>query len=276
MRAGSVRFWIFCAFLGCVIIFAAFSRPQERDHVIKMATTTSVQDSGLLPVLLPIFEKESGYKVHVIAVGSGKALKHGENGDVDVVFTHDPDAEEKFINNGFGINRREVMHNYFVIVGPQEDPASVRGEKDAAEAFGKIASSAAPFVSRGDESGTHAKEKLLWSAAGITPSGKWYVSTGQGMGTVLTIADEMRGYALTDKATYLAMRDKISLVILCEQSEKLLNRYSIMAVNPEKHPHVNFTGTTKLIEWFTSREAQNAIANFKKNGETLFFPRENQ
>jgi len=210
--------------------------------------------------------------VHVIAVGSGKALKHGENGDVDVIFTHAPAAEEKFINDGFGINRREVMHNYFVIIGPKEDPASIRAEKDAAESFKKIAESGAAFVSRGDESGTHVKEKSIWSAAGIKPSGKWYVSTGQGMGTVITIADEMKGYALTDKATLLAMRGRISLVILCEQSEKLLNRYSIMAVNPQKHPHVNFTGATELINWYTSLEAQNAIANFKKFGETFFYP----
>jgi tungstate transport system substrate-binding protein len=259
------------AILVGIAVVAVTATRKAGSNIIKMATTTSLQDSGLLGTLLPNFEKESGYKVHVIAVGSGKALKHGENGDVDVVFTHDPAAEEKFMKSGFGVNRREVMYNYFVVVGPEEDPASIRADEDAAEAFKKIAAGNYTFVSRGDESGTHVKEKSIWSAAGIAPSGKWYVSTGQGMGAVLTIADEMRGYALTDKATYLAMRDKISLVILCQQSEKLLNRYSVMAVNPQRHSHVNSAGANALIEWLVSPEARKAITNFTKSGEQLFF-----
>jgi tungstate transport system substrate-binding protein len=253
-------------------LVAACGSSQEKNPIIKMATTTSVQDSGLLDVLLPIFEKETGYKVHVIAVGSGKAIKHGENGDVDVLFTHDPDAEEKFVNDGFGINKRAVMYNDFIIVGPEEDPAKVKGAKDAAEALEKIASGEFMFISRGDESGTHVKEKKLWAAACVTPSGKWYVAAGQGMGAVLVMADEKKAYALTDRGTYLAQKGKISLSILCEGDKKLLNKYSIMAVNPQKHPHVNIAGASALVDWFVSSEAQQAIANYKKSGNALFIP----
>jgi tungstate transport system substrate-binding protein len=252
------------------LLFACSRR--EKNPVVKMATTTSTADSGLLDAIHPLFEKKTGCRVYVIAVGSGKAIKHGENGDVDVVLTHDPHLEEKFVRDGFGVDRHLLMHNDFVIVGPEEDPASIRGGKDAAVALRGIAGKKCKFVSRGDESGTHAKEKKLWAAAGIAPSGEWYIQAGQGMGAVLTMTHEMKGYTLTDRGTYLTMRKKFPLAVLCEGDERLLNRYSIMAVNPKKHPHVNYTGACALIEWYLCAEARDAVSRFKVDGEQLFFP----
>ncbi|MFH1421988.1 MAG: substrate-binding domain-containing protein, partial [Planctomycetota bacterium] len=243
-----------------------------KNLIIKMATTTSTQDSGLLDFLHPVFEKKTGYKIHVIAVGSGKAIKHGENGDVDVLLTHAPEAEDKFMKEGYGINRHAVMHNDFVILGGEDDPASIKGETDAVEALKKIAASKMRFVSRGDDSGTHKKEIQLWKIAGMETSGPWYVEAGQGMGAVLTMVDQLRAYTIADRGTYLAMRKNLSLKVLCEGDERLLNKYSIIAVNPAKHTHVKSKGVAELIKWYTSEKVKELIKSFKVDGEQLFFP----
>jgi tungstate transport system substrate-binding protein len=239
---------------------------------IKLATTTSTDNSGLLELLRPAFERAHGVKVHVIAVGTGKAIKHGENGDVDVILVHARAAEDKFVADGFGVGRRDVMHNDFVILGPPADPAGVRGLKDAAAALRKIAEAGSPFVSRGDDSGTHKKEDSLWAAAGIEPEGEWYMSAGQGMGACLTIADEKQGYVLADRGTFIAYGDKVGLKVVVEGDDRLFNPYGVIAVNPEKHPHVKHAEATKFVEWLTSPEAQDMIAGFKKGGQQLFYP----
>jgi tungstate transport system substrate-binding protein len=239
---------------------------------VKMATTTSTDNSGLLDVLLPAFTEKCGIKVEVIAVGTGRAIKHGENGDVDLILVHAREAEDKFVADGFGVNRRNVMHNDFVITGPAADPAGIRGIKDATEALRKIAQSKSFFISRGDDSGTHKKEKQLWRTAGVTPGGDWYLSAGQGMGAVLTIANEKQAYTLTDRGTYIAMKSKLQLPVLVEGDERLHNPYGVIAVNPAKHPHVKYAAAMKFIEWLTSREAQDIIRNFRKEGEVLFYP----
>jgi tungstate transport system substrate-binding protein len=239
---------------------------------VKLATTTSTENSGLLGVLLPAFQKETGIAVHVIAVGSGKAIKLGENGDVDLILVHSRKAEDKFVADSFGVNRRDVMYNDFVIVGPPADTAKIKGEKSAARALGGIASVQAPFVSRGDESGTHIKEKELWQAAGITPAGAWYIQAGQGMEAVLMMADEKQAYTLADRGTYIAVEDKIGLKVLCEGESALFNPYGIMAVNPKKYPHVKYRESMRFIQWITSPKGQKLIAGFSKNGKRLFFP----
>ncbi|MEW5815782.1 MAG: substrate-binding domain-containing protein [Spirochaetota bacterium] len=239
---------------------------------LKLATTTSTENSGLLSVLLPVFEKESGCKVDVIAVGTGKAIKLGENGDVDVVLVHARDLEDKFVADGFGVNRRDVMHNDFVIIGPENDPAGIGGLKSASEAFARIARSGMAFISRGDDSGTHVKEKEIWSQAGITPQGRWYKEVGQGMGAVITMSNDLSAYAITDRGTYIAMKGKIALKVLVEGDLALFNPYGIIAVNPAKHPGINFNGAMKLINWITSVEGQDMIRNYTINQEVLFFP----
>ncbi len=236
-----------------------------------MASTTSAENSGLFYVLLPPFEKMFNIKMDVIAVGTGKALELGENGDVDVVFVHAREAEDKFINDGFGVNRRVVMYNDFVIVGPADDPAGIKGDT-APESLKKIAAKNWFFVSRGDDSGTHKKGKELWKLAGIKPTGKWHLETGQGMGATLQIADEKKAYCLVDRGTYIAYEKKIDLVILCEGDENLLNAYSIIAVNPKQHPNVNYIYSMALIGWVTSPEGQKVIGEFKKEGKVLFHP----
>ncbi len=239
---------------------------------IKLATTTSTDNSGLLDVLKPALMKAHGIELQIIPVGTGKAIKHGENGDVDVILVHARAAEDKFVADGFGVNRRDVMHNDFVILGPKEDPAGVGGGKDASAALTKIAGAKKDFVSRGDDSGTHKKEKSLWKAAGIEPSGSWYLAAGQGMGACLTMANEKRAYVMSDRGTYLAYRDKIDLPVLVEGDPKLFNPYGVIAVNPEKHPHVKYDAVKTFIEWLTGKEAQALIAGYKRNGEQLFYP----
>ena len=239
---------------------------------IKMATTTSTENSGLLAVLLPAFEEETGYKVDVIAVGTGKAIAHGEAGDVDMIMVHARSREDKFVADGYGINRRDLMHNDFVILGPDSDPAGIKGMTDAAAAFAKIAGSGADFVSRGDDSGTHTKEKEVWAASGAASSGKWYKEAGQGMGAVITMTDDMQGYTLTDRATYLAMMDNIAIGIVVEGDPVLFNPYGVIAVNPELHEHVNFEGAMALIDWVTGPAGQEIIRNFKIKDQQLFYP----
>lgn len=243
---------------------------------LKLSTTTSTENSGLLYELLPPFEKRFNVKVDIIAVGSGKAIKLGENGDADVVLVHERDFEDKFVADGYGVNRRDVMHNDFVIIGPTADPAGIRKAKTAAEAFKLIAKKRATFVSRGDKSGTHSKELSLWRKAGVKPAGTWYMESGMGMGEVLIMAHEKGAYTLTDRGTYLAFQKggKINLPILFEGDQTLFNSYGIIAVNPARHPSVNYIMAMALIGWVTSQEGQRIIADFGKGkyGAALFYP----
>jgi len=242
---------------------------------ILLSTTTSTQDSGLLDVLIPIFEKNTGYFVKTIAVGSGQAMAMGQKGEADVLLVHSPAAEKKFVAEGYGINRRIVMHNDFIIVGPSKDPAKIKGIKLASEAFKKIATSNALFLSRGDNSGTHAKEKAIWKAAGINPEReKWYQQTGLGMGQTLNVAAEKKGYTLADRGTYLALKKNLGLDILVEGDAILLNIYHVIEVNPAKWPKVNATGAKAFADFMVSKETQEVIKTFgvEKFGSPLFFP----
>jgi tungstate transport system substrate-binding protein len=237
-----------------------------------MATTTSLANTGLLDHLLGEFKVETGIQVDFVAVGTGKALKHGEGGDVDVVFVHAPPAEEKFIADGFGAERVPVMWNDFVILGPATDPAGVLGSASTEQALRRIMSNEAPFVSRGDDSGTHKKERQLWAAAGLEPRGSWYVEAGQGMGACLTMADDMLAYVLTDRGTYLSRLVQLELQIAYEGDSLLVNPYSIIAINPNRYPDLNHGGVDKLIDWLTSARGQALIAGYELNGHRLFHP----
>ena len=242
---------------------------QER---LRLATTTSVQDSGLMPYLLQQFEKQCACRVDVIAVGSGQALKLASNGDVDMVLVHDPPSEIKFLEDGFGINRRTFMVNDFVILGPASDPARVAGTKDAALALAKIYGSGSVFVSRGDASGTHQKELALWKKAGIQPAGSRYLDIGQGMGAVLTMANEKSGYTITDRATYLTRRHQLKLEVLVEGDPDLVNYYSLIEVNPARFPSVKSVLSRRLIHWLCSPEGQKRIDSYRVGGHKLFEP----
>ena len=239
-----------------------------------LATTTSTQDSGLLDVLVPQFERQTGYAVKTIAVGSGAALRLGEEGEVDAVLAHSPDAEEAFMAAGHGINRRLVMHNDFVIVGPAADPAGVRGLEDAPEAFRRIADAEATFLSRGDESGTHARELKMWDAARVNTSGGWYRETGTGMGQTLLVASEMGGYTLTDRGTYVAQQKNLALDVLVEGDPTLFNVYHVMQVNPEKSGRINAEAAAAFVEFITSLAAQDMIRGYgvDRFGQALFVP----
>ncbi|NQT87056.1 substrate-binding domain-containing protein [bacterium] len=241
---------------------------------LRLATTTSTQNSGLLEVLLPPFEKAHGVKVAVLAVGTGKALKLGENGDVDVVLVHAPEAEKAFVDAGFGVDRRAVMHNDFVIVGPGADPAGLGNAGSAKEAFTLLTGGKAPFISRGDESGTHKKERAIWRLAGLAPTGAWYIETGQGMGDVLMMANEKLAYTLTDRGTWLAYADKLQLSVVFQGDPLLHNPYGAIAVNAERRPQVQKELARKFLDYLTGPEAQAIIAGFRirKNGEQLFHP----
>jgi tungstate transport system substrate-binding protein len=248
---------------------------QAQSKTIILATTTSTQDSGLLDVLLPIFEKKTSYFVKTIAVGSGQAMAMGQKGEADVLLVHSPDAEKKFISEGYGINRRLIMHNDYIIVGPSEDPAKMKGIKSSSEAFKKIASGKALFLSRGDNSGTHSKEKAIWKAAGINPEGeKWYQQTGLGMGQTLSVASEKKGYTLADRGTYLALKKNLGLDILVEGDTILLNIYHVIEVNPAKWPKVNSAGAKAFADFMVAKETQDIIKTFgvDKFGSPLFFP----
>jgi len=260
---------IFCLGRGfCVAGQAEEARP------LRLAPTTSTENSGLLAYLLPEFEREAGLKVHVIAVGTGKALKLGENGDVDVVLVHDPELEEAFMKSGFGFDRRRVMYNDFVVAGPAADPAGLRKANSARKAFQKLGRSGARFVSRGDESGTHQMEKRLWKAAKVQPKGDWYVEAGQGMGQVLLMADEMGAYTLTDRATYLKLKPKLRLEALFQGDRVLFNQYSVIPVNPAHAPGVSLEGAQKFARWLVAPRTQQRIAAFGRDtyGQALFVP----
>ncbi|MHC4660621.1 MAG: ABC transporter substrate-binding protein [Planctomycetota bacterium] len=262
---------LFC-FAACLLFLAGCDAKQTEEVIL--ATTTSTDASGLLDALLPAFKKKTGITVHKIPQGTGKALRSGELGNVDVVLVHARALEDKFIADGYGIGRRDVMHNDFIIVGPAEDPAGIKGSSPA-EALKKIMEKKSTFCSRGDNSGTHFKEKELWKAAGLDPadaSGKWYLELGKGMGGALVVANEKKAYTLTDRSTFITYKMKIALVPLVEGDENLFNPYGVIAVNPEKHPNVNYNAAKKFIDWLVSPEAQKLIADYKKNGEHLFFP----
>jgi tungstate transport system substrate-binding protein len=248
---------------------------QAQPKTIILATTTSTQDSGLLDVLLPIFEKKTGYFVKTIAVGSGQAMTMGQKGEADVLLVHSPAAEKKFVAEGYGINRRLIMHNDYIIVGPPGDPAKIKGLKPTSEAFKKIASEKALFLSRGDNSGTHSKEREIWKAAGINPEGeKWYQQTGLGMGQTLNVAAEKKGYTLADRGTYLALKKNLGLDILVEGDAILLNIYHVIEVNPGKWPKANSAGAKAFADFMVSKETQEIIKTFgvDKFGSPLFFP----
>ncbi len=243
-------------------------------HELILATTTSTQDSGLLDVLIPQFEKEHDYKVKTVAVGSGEALRLAGEGEADVVLAHSPKAEEDFMAAGNGESRLVVMHNDFIIVGPGDDPAGIKGLTSAADAFKKIASAEAIFLSRGDQSGTNTKELSLWTSAGIQPSGAWYQETGSGMGATLNVATQKRGYTLSDRGTYLAQKKNLDLDLLVEGDKALFNQYHVMVVDPKKHSNVNAEGARAFASWITSAEVQKTIGDFgvKDYGQQVFIP----
>jgi tungstate transport system substrate-binding protein len=265
----------FTCLAAALVLLAWTSLAYAGSKTLILATTTSTQDSGLLDLLIPLFEKESGYFVKTIAVGSGQAMKMGEKGEADVLLVHSPDAEKKFMADGFGSARKLVMHNDFVLVGPPADPAQVKSAKSSAAAFRKIAEAQAIFLSRGDNSGTHAKEKGLWKGAGITPDGqKWYQQTGLGMGQTLSVAAEKKGYTLTDRATCLALQKTLGLAILLEGDSKLLNVYHVIEVNTTKWPRVNGAGAKAFADFMVAKKTQGMIAGFGvgRFGTPLFFP----
>ena len=253
-------------------LLAASPTLADENTAVRMAITTSTENSGLFAVIQPAFEDALDIKVHVLAVGTGKALELGRRGDVDVVLVHAKAAEEAFVAAGYGMERHEIMYNDFVIVGPAEDPAGVRGMHDAGKALGKIAAGSAAFVSRGDDSGTHKKELMLWHEAGVEPGGGWYRQVGQGMGKTLQISGEMQGYTLVDRGTWLAYRANIPLELLVSDGDDLKNPYGIIAVSSERHPQVKRDAAERLIHWFDSDEAHALIAGYRVDGEQLFYP----
>lgn len=285
----------------CGLILATFAAGSvmAEEKVVKMSTTTSTQESGLLDVLLPALEKDTGIKVKVIAKGTGAAIRDGIDGNVDIVFVHDRTREEAFVRDGFGSKRYAVMHNDFIIVGPASDTAKIKGTAEGADALKKIASTKAIFISRGDDSGTHAKEQELWKASGLpletgtstmekdgkqveinsvhpAASADWYLSVGQGMGKTLTIADEKQAYTIADRGTYIKYKFgrevPVNLEILCEGGSQLANPYGIIPVNPAKHPHVQAALAEQMAQWLVSPKGQQVIVDYKLHGKQLFFP----
>ena len=283
----------------CWAILGLTTRGGGEPQIIKMATTTSTENSGLLDVLLPEFTKDTGIQVKVFAKGTGAAIRDGIDGNVDIIFVHARKREEKFIADGYGTRRYAVMHNDFIILGPPQDPAGIRGQKDAAAALKRIASVGALFVSRGDDSGTHTKEQALWQASGlprdiktstivkkgqkrtvrfIQPVGseKWYLSIGQGMGKTITFADEKRAYTLADRGTYIkykyGRKAGLGLEVLCEGDPRLANPYGVIPVNPQKHPHVKYGPAKQFANWLVAPKGQSLIFNYRLLGKQLFYP----
>ncbi|WP_428671690.1 substrate-binding domain-containing protein [Roseibium sp.] len=249
------------------------------EKFIVVQSTTSTQNSGLFDHILPIFQKKTGIEVRVVAVGTGQAIKNAVNGDGDVLFVHAKPAEEKFVTDGFGVSRADVMYNDFVIVGPSDDPAGVAGSSDVTAALKKIADAKALFASRGDDSGTHKAERRLWKAAGIDPtasSGDWYRETGSGMGATLNTGTGMGAYVMTDRATWISFGNKGDYRIAVEGDPVLFNQYGVILVNPEAHPHVKALLGQQFIDWLLSKEGQDAIADYKVDGQQLFFPNANK
>lgn len=288
------------AMLGvCLLIGSMFGSASAEDKVLTMSTTTSTESSGLLDVLLPEFRKDTGIDVKVLAKGTGAALKDGEDGNVDVVFVHALKKEQEFVKKGFGTKRYAVMHNDFVLIGPPTDPAGIKGEKDSIVALEKIAASKAPFISRGDDSGTHTKEQSIWAKTSLKQvetsqslviegketkvvakkpenSDGWYYSIGQGMGKTITFTDEKNGYTIADRGTYIAYKwgktPAVDLEVLCEGDASLANPYGVIPVNPQKFPHVKYEMAQKFADWLMSARGQKVIADYKVEGKQLFFP----
>lgn len=250
-------------------IIAAF--PLSAQNRIKLATTTSTEQSGLLSVLLPAFEKKTGLTVDVVAVGTGAAIKLGEKGDADVLLVHARAQEDAFMASGFGDERKDVFYNDFIIVGPKSDPAKIASATNGPQAFALIAVARLPFISRGDNSGTHVKEKDIWKAAGIVPAGLWYKEAGQGMSQTIMMADQMDGYVLTDRATWLAMKQKSTLVVLNQGDPSLFNPYGVISVSSTRYPTVNKAGAKALVDWMISPEARAIVSAFRIGGESCFF-----
>jgi tungstate transport system substrate-binding protein len=271
-----IRYWpVFCAALLLAIVAFAVPSVMADTKTIILATTTSTQDSGLLDELLPVFEKDTGYFVKTISVGSGQAMKMGEKGEADVLLVHSPDAEKKMVEQGFAINRRVVMHNDFIIVGPPADPAKIKDVKSSKDALKRIAAANALFLSRADNSGTNALEKKLWKSIGLNPEGqKWYQQTGLGMGETLNVTAEKKGYTITDRGTYLSLKKTLGLDILVEGDPSLLNIYHVMEVNSAKWPKVNNAGAKAFADFMVAKKTQEIIKTFgvKKFGSPLFFP----
>jgi tungstate transport system substrate-binding protein len=263
------RFWT-----ALLLIFVCGCGKSDTVASLTLATTTSTQDSGLLDVLMPLFEEQTRIKVKVIAVGSGQALELGRRGDADVLLTHAPAAEVKFMSEDFGSERHSVMHNDFVLVGPKYDPAKVRGQRSVTEAVRIIVKQDCRFVSRSDESGTHQKEREIWKEAGADPKGAWYIKAGSGMAQALRMASEKEAYTLSDRATFLVLQREVDLVALVQGDSLLMNRYSVILVNPKRHSHVHHTAARQFVQFLLSEEAQDKIANYgkEKYGEPLFFP----
>ncbi len=270
MRAGLIR-WVLNAVLTACVLTTAHAQPA----FIVVASTTSTEQSGLFKQLLPAFTRTSGIEVRVVAVGTGQALDIGRRGDADVVFVHDRVAEDKFVAEGFATRRYDVMYNDYVLVGPKSDPARIAGLKDATHALQRIESAQAPFVSRADKSGTHAAELRLWREAGIAPDrlrGSWYKETGSGMGPALNTAAAIGAYLLADRGTWLSFRNRGDLQVLLEGDKRLFNPYGVMAVDATRHPHVKREAAQRFIDWLISPAGQQAIADFRIGGESLFFP----
>jgi len=269
------------ATLAALAFVAALAAPPPavaQATTITVASTTSTEQSGLFKHLLPAFEKDTGVQVKVVAVGTGQALDIGRRGDADVVFVHDPAAEEKFMAEGAGVDHKRVMYNDFVVVGPKTDSAKIRSDRSVIDAMKKIAAAKAPFASRGDRSGTNAAELRYWKDAGIdvaAAKGQWYKETGSGMGPTLNTAAGMNAYSLTDRGTWLSFKNRGNLEILVQGDKRLFNQYGVMLVNPAKHPQVKKEAGTKFVDWLVSDKGQRAIADYKVNGEQLFFPNAN-
>lgn len=274
-------FSLICIMLLLTLTGCKQAEPKAQTQAISggsiiLSTTTSTRDSGLLDYILPVFTQETGIEVKVVAVGSGKAIQMGVDGEADVLLVHAKSSEEQFIKDGHGLARYDVMYNDFVVLGPQDDPAGIEaGAKgDVIAAFKILNGAGAPFLSRGDDSGTDKKEKIIWKEAGIEPKGDWYLSTGKGMGDVIMMADEMAGYTIADRATYLAMRDKIGLKIVLEKDKGLLNQYGVIAVDPQKNDLINGEGAKAFVDWILSEKTQSLIGKFgvEAYGQALFTP----
>lgn len=261
------------ALVAAACLFGAGASAQDR--VITVTSTTSTEQSGFFGHLLPLFEKKTGIKVRVVALGTGQALDSARRGDADVVFVHDKPAEEKFVADGYGVERREVMYNDFILVGPKSDSAQVVGSKDIVEALKKIVAAKSSFVSRGDKSGTHSAELRFWKLAGIDleqAKGPWYRDTGSGMGPALNAAASLNAYILADRGTWLSFKNRGGLTVAAEGDQRLFNQYGVILVNPAKHPHVKKELGQQFIDWVVSTEGQKAIADYKIDGQQLFFP----
>lgn len=278
------RSFINRAALGCAAAIALFglglgATAQAGDRFITVASTTSTEDSGLFKTLLPKFTAKTGIEVRVVAKGTGQAIDLAKRGDADVLFVHHKPSEDKFVAEGFAAERKPVMYNDFVIVGPAKDPAGVKGSTDVADALGKIAAAKAPFVSRGDDSGTHKAELSLWKTAKLDPAkaeGGWYKAIGQGMGPTLNTAAALEGYALADRGTWLNFKNRGGLAVLVEGDKRLFNQYGVMLVSPAKFPHVKAKDGQAFVDWLVSADGQKAIADYQIDGQSLFFPNANE